>query len=204
VATELKLPEVGEGIDAGTVVAVLVKVGDVISVDQPILELETDKAVVEVPSTAAGTVTSVAVKEGQEVPIGTVVLTVEEGAAAPAEAGEPETKAEAPKAPATSEPAAASTPAEAPAAAAADASAPVTSTVSSAPLRAEEGLLPAAPSVRRLARELGVDLHAVQGSGILGRIDAEDVRAFAGGGRTAAVAKAVPNTGTTLGTSSES
>ena len=69
-ATEVKLPDVGEGIESGTVVSVLVKEGDKIQKDQPLLELETDKAVVEVPSTAAGIVQSVNVKEGDEAPIG--------------------------------------------------------------------------------------------------------------------------------------
>ncbi len=176
-ATELKLPEVGEGIDAGTVVGILVAVGDAVSVDQPVLELETDKAVVEVPSPVAGTVASITVNEGDEVPIGTVVMTLDEGAAAaapseeaasePAPAEEPAERAAEPAPEASSEPA----PTPAPAA-----------SVSSAPLRTSDAPLPAAPSVRRLARELGVDLHAVQGSGILGRISAEDVRTFAQGG----------------------
>jgi len=177
VATELKLPEVGEGIDAGTVVGILVAVGDTVSVDQPLLELETDKAVVEMPCPVSGTVASITVSEGDEIPIGHVVMTVEEGAveAAPAKgdaseaspAEEPAEKAAEPAPEASSEPA----PTPAPAA-----------SVSSAPLRASDAPLPAAPSVRRLARELGVDLHAVQGSGILGRISAEDVRTFAQGG----------------------
>jgi len=117
------------------------------------------------------------VSEGDEIPIGHVVMTVEEGAveAAPAKgdaseaspAEEPAEKAAEPAPEASSEPA----PTPAPAA-----------SVSSAPLRASDAPLPAAPSVRRLARELGVDLHAVQGSGILGRISAEDVRTFAQGG----------------------
>ena len=176
-ATELKLPEVGEGIDAGTVVGILVAVGDTVSVDQPLLELETDKAVVEMPCPVSGTVASITVSEGDEIPIGHVVMTVEEGAveAAPAKgdaseaspAEEPAEKAAEPAPEASSEPA----PTPAPAA-----------SVSSAPLRASDAPLPAAPSVRRLARELGVDLHAVQGSGILGRISAEDVRTFAQGG----------------------
>ena len=72
--TELKLPEVGEGIESGTVVAVLVKEGDRVEVDQPVLELETDKAVVEMPSTVAGVVKTVHVKPNTEARIGQLVL----------------------------------------------------------------------------------------------------------------------------------
>jgi len=194
VATEVRLPEVGEGIESGTVVSVLVKPGDKIQKDQPLVELETDKAVVEVPSTVAGVVKQVNVAEGDEAAIGSVLVVVEEGgaaeaaapAAAPAEATEPEPAA--PEAPA---PAAAERPAPAPAAPAPDRPA-------AAPAPAADGgdgqLVPAAPSVRRLARELGVDIRSVQGSGILGRISADDVRraAAAPAGPAAAAVPAAP------------
>ena len=99
--TELRLPEVGEGIEAGTVVAVLVKEGDRVEVDQPWLELETDKAVVEMPATVAGVVVSVQVKAGTEARIGQVVFTVDEGAqAAPAAGAKADAGAGEPAAPA--------------------------------------------------------------------------------------------------------
>lgn len=195
-ATEFKLPEVGEGIDAGTVVAVLVSVGDRVDVDQPVLELETDKAVVEVPSSVAGVVESIAVEEGQEVPIGSTVLTIAEGdapaasgdaGAAGADAG-PETAQASSSDGAAGTPESAGEPAETPPAQATPAPSTGAQTPSPAPAASAAapdlpgGLIPAAPSVRRLARELGVDLKAVQGSGILGRISAEDVRAYAEGG----------------------
>ena len=88
--TEFKLPELGENIAAGDVVRVLVKPGDTIEKDQPVLELETDKATIEVPSSVAGTVGEVRVKPGEKVKVGQVVLTVADGAAAK--------KADAPKA----------------------------------------------------------------------------------------------------------
>jgi pyruvate dehydrogenase E2 component (dihydrolipoamide acetyltransferase) len=88
--TEFKLPELGENIAAGDVVRVLVKPGDTIAKDQPVLELETDKATIEVPSSVAGTVGEVRVKPGDKVKVGQVVLTVADGAAAK--------KADAPKA----------------------------------------------------------------------------------------------------------
>jgi len=79
VPTDMKLPEVGEGIEAGTVVAVLVKEGDRVEVDQPVIELETDKAVVEVPSTVAGVVRKIHVKANAEARVGEALLTVDEG-----------------------------------------------------------------------------------------------------------------------------
>jgi len=179
----LKLPEVGEGIESGTVVAVLVKEGDRIEVDQPVLELETDKAVVEVPAAVAGVVKKVHVTANAEARIGQVILTVEEGAEATEAAGEPEpapakSEAEAEAEPATEPSAKAEAPGEpeapAPAPSAPAPSAPVGDKPAS--------LIPAAPSVRRLARELGVDLRDVAGSGQLGRISAEDVRRYAQGG----------------------
>ena len=71
--TEFKLPEVGEGIESGTVVGILVAVGDTVEKDQPVLELETDKAVVEVPSSVAGVVEAINVKENEEAKVGQVI-----------------------------------------------------------------------------------------------------------------------------------
>jgi pyruvate dehydrogenase E2 component (dihydrolipoamide acetyltransferase) len=88
--TEFKIPELGENVTAGDVVRVLVKAGDSIEKDQPVLELETDKATIEVPSSVSGTVQDVKVKQGDKVKVGQVVLTVGDGAAAPAKpAGKP-------------------------------------------------------------------------------------------------------------------
>ena len=75
-ATEFKLPDLGEGVEAGDVVSVLVSEGDQIEVDQGIVELETDKALIEVPSSLAGTVTKVHVGPGDHVPVGEVLVTV--------------------------------------------------------------------------------------------------------------------------------
>lgn len=187
--TEMKLPEVGEGIDVGTVVGVLVKVGDTVEVDQTVLELETDKAVVEVPSSVSGVVERVDVKEGEEVAIGSVVIAVGEGDGTPAadekaapESAAPETTDAEPE-PEAAPKAAESAPAE-----------PASPAPAPAQSQGQPGLIPAAPSVRRLAREMGVDLKAIQGSGILGRISAEDVKTFASGGmpRQAGAAQAGP------------
>src|SRR5215217_7258754 len=80
--TEFKIPELGENVSAGDVVRVLVKAGDAIEKDQPILELETDKATIEVPSSVSGTVQEIKVKQGDKVKVGQVVLTVGDPAAA--------------------------------------------------------------------------------------------------------------------------
>ena len=81
---EFKLPELGENIATATIVGVLVSVGDQIKSGQPVLELETDKAVLEVPSDVSGAVTAVHVKAGQEIGIGQLLLTLEEAGAAEA------------------------------------------------------------------------------------------------------------------------
>lgn len=198
--TDMKLPEVGEGIEAGTVVAVLVKAGDRVEIDQPVLELETDKAVVEVPSSVAGVVEKVHVQANAEARIGQVVLTVAEGAEAAAETKDaaksepepaPEEKPEAGAEEETETKAAPTDEGKAPRTLAETPSAPVAE-----PDTGGRRLIPAAPSVRRLARELDVDLRAVVGSGVLGRVSAEDVQRYAtggpGAGRPGAVAVEAP------------
>src|SRR5262245_50277073 len=88
--TEFTLPELGENVAAGDVVRVLVSPGDTVAKDQPVLELETDKATIEVPSSVAGTVGEVRVKQGDKVKVGQVVLTLTDGgAAAPKESAKP-------------------------------------------------------------------------------------------------------------------
>ncbi len=162
---EFKLPELGEGIDAGLVVGILVNVGDKINVDQAVIELETDKAVVEVPSSVAGVVQEIHVKQNDEASVGQLILTLATSEAAT------------PAAPAVK---AAETKSEPAKPAAAVASTPAQSS------EIDSRLIPAAPSVRRLARELGVNLAHVVGSGTLGRISAEDVRNVASGKTPAA------------------
>ena len=189
-ATEVTLPDVGEGIESGTVVGVLVKEGDRINKDQPLVELETDKAVVEVPSSAAGVVKQVNVKEGQEAKIGSVLVVIEEGegaevgqaeaapdegAAAPAAEAQPKVD----EAPPTQAAEQSSAPSERPAQA--QQSSGNGAARPAADDESPDRLVPAAPSVRRLARELGVDIHQVNGTGVLGRISASDVRNAAGG-----------------------
>jgi pyruvate dehydrogenase E2 component (dihydrolipoamide acetyltransferase) len=182
VATEFKLPEVGEGITKGMVINVLIKVGDIIAKDQPVIEFETDKAVVEVPSNVAGVVQDIKVKVNQEAKVGDVVLVVGDSSAASAKGADAskEIKTGAVAA-AEQEPKPISAKAQEPAK-------PPTRVPERPAVPVAEGerkLLPAAPSVRRLAREMGVSLQQVAGSGILGRISANDVMRFAGGSSVA-------------------
>lgn len=176
-ATEFRLPELGENIESGDVLKVLVSVGDIITPNQPVLELETDKATIEVPSPFRGTVKSVHVKDGEKLQVGGLILTVEESGEAPAVEKE-EAKAEAlPTVEKKLErpPEFRPEPAPAPQPAAAVAVSPP-ALAAAEPQVAREAA-PAPPSVRRLARELGVDINEVAGSGPGGRITEEDVKA---------------------------
>jgi pyruvate dehydrogenase E2 component (dihydrolipoamide acetyltransferase) len=155
---DVKLPKLGEGADSGVVVNVFVKEGDQVARDQAILELENEKAVASVPSTAAGVVTKIYVKAGDKISVGQRLISLSGGdqpvvAAAPAAKGaapeqEPETPVE-----------------ESAAEAGEEIPKPVAAPVAS-------------PSIRRLARELGIDLSKVRGSEAGGRIVTSDIRAY--------------------------
>ncbi|MFC5848605.1 dihydrolipoyllysine-residue acetyltransferase [Deinococcus petrolearius] len=175
---DLTLPDVGDNIEKGTVVTVLVNPGDTVTEGQPIIEIETDKAVVEVPASAGGTVQSVAVKVGDTVAVGGVILTLGGGAAAPAPAAQPAAQP-APQA-ASATPASASAPAPAATPDTAPSQAPGAQRPYDTQTYDGRPVIPAAPSVRRMAREIGVDIQTVHGSGIAGRISEEDVRRAAG------------------------
>ncbi len=175
---DFTLPELGENIAAGDVLRVLVHPGETIAKDQPVLELETDKATIEVPSTVAGTIKEVRVKAGDKVTVGQTILSVDDGEQAstpPPPAAT--TAAPAPQASMPSAPVAA--PVEAPRPDRENvvdfsrAVKPAPDTAAGAPAA------PAAPSVRRLARELGVDINDVVGTGAEGRISIDDVKAHA-------------------------
>lgn len=163
---EFKLPELGEGIESGEIVRVLVAPGDPVEAGQPVLELETDKALLEVECPFAGKVSQVLVKEGETAPVGSVLLTVETDAE-PLPAAEPPPPAPAPAVEAP-------TPPEEPPAPEPEPPPPPS------PPAARESEIPlaAGPATRRLARELGVDLSQVAGSGRGGRITEEDVRRY--------------------------
>jgi len=168
---DVRLPKLGEGAEGGAVVSILVKEGDTVTKGQTILELENEKAVAPIPSTAAGVVTQIRVKEGDRVAVGQVLLSLTETGAAPASAApaakpaRPAAKAAAVAAPSEPEPEA-----EVDETAGADAE---------AESPAEGGLPPAAsPEIRRIARELAIDLKRVRGSEPGGRIAWADLRGY--------------------------
>jgi pyruvate dehydrogenase E2 component (dihydrolipoamide acetyltransferase) len=231
--TEFTLPELGENVAAGDVIRVLVKQGDTIQKDQPVLELETDKATIEVPSSVSGTVSAINVKAGDKVKVGQAILTVDDGAAQAQGAQKAEETPAAPAAAKPAEQAAAPQPAEAqtewdvPASppaveprAEAEPAAPKPEkrpanildmrptrppqpAEPAAPESAAGPAVPAAPSVRRLARELGVDIARVPGTGPGGRIAPEDVKAFVRSGAARSTAAAGAAPSTAPVTSSE-
>jgi pyruvate dehydrogenase E2 component (dihydrolipoamide acetyltransferase) len=172
---EMKLPELGENIDSADVLTVLVKVGDVIEKDQGILEIETDKATIEVPSTLSGKVIEVLIKAGEKAKVGqtlikvavedsvtnvsTVQVVKEDTKPAPVKEADVKTAAvEKPEAKGERE------------------SINFSERDSQPPI--QKGAAPAAPSVRRLARELGVDINKVNGSGPANRITMDDVKYY--------------------------
>ena len=161
------LPDLGENIESGDVIRILVAVGDRLAEDQTVIELETDKAVIEVPSSVDGTVTEILVQQGDTIAVGQPILEVE-GAAAPAVEETP---------PAVEEASPTPIPVEEPA----PTPIPPASVVEEAPSVptpiSTDGPVPAAPSTRRLAREIGVDIAQVQGTGPGGRISIDDVKA---------------------------
>jgi pyruvate dehydrogenase E2 component (dihydrolipoamide acetyltransferase) len=182
---EIRVPDLGSFKDVA-VIELLVAPGDTLELDTPIATLETDKATMDVPSTQAGKVMALHISRGMKVNSGDLVATVEAAAAA------------------------ASAPAPAAAAPSANAAAPAPSAVASPPVAAPPPVAPVAradlapitaggsagahagPSVRRLARELGVDLSRVTGSGVKGRISHEDVKAWVKRALSGALAPAAP------------
>lgn len=203
---DIQLPEISENVESGSVMSILVSVGDVIRDGDSLLEIETDKAAVEVPSPAGGKITEILISEGDEVSIGQNIMKVEteaeagggggagaedtgggesgaEAAAAGGGAGGEEEKpaaAEKPTEQAPSEEPAAAAEKPKPAAQEQPAAAASQPAPEAAPPQRPEGVpVPAAPSTRRLAREIGVDIQQVAGTGPGGRISIEDVKAHA-------------------------
>ena len=187
---EVKVPDIGDFKDV-EIIELLVKPGDTVKVEQSLVTVESDKASMEIPSTRAGVVKELKVKLGDKISEGSLLLMMEAAGDAPAAAPA--------AAPAQPPAAAAPAPVAAPAAAPATAAAPVERTVPTAALPAHEptapqGHLPhASPTIRKLARELGVPLDEVKGSGPKGRITHDDVHGFvksvmAGDARTKAQA----------------
>jgi pyruvate dehydrogenase E2 component (dihydrolipoamide acetyltransferase) len=167
---EFKLPSLGENVRTGDVVKVLVKEGDVIEANQGICELETDKAVVEISCPHAGRIVKVHFREGQTVEVGQTLLTI---------ASEKEAGGEEPPEKPKEEPAAAGAAAGIAGTVPATESPSESSPRAAQPLYAQGEPIPAGPLARRVARQLGIDLRMVRGSGPGGRITPEDVEAAA-------------------------
>ncbi|HEV2389179.1 MAG TPA: dihydrolipoamide acetyltransferase family protein [Nitrososphaerales archaeon] len=156
---ELRLPDIGEGIAEGEILKWMVKEGDKVSEEQPLVEVMTDKVNVEIPSPRTGTVIQILAKEGESVKVGQVILVIDSGTAEQPASPKP--------AASTSRPAAAGQQLQGQVGAA-----------------SAEAVL-ATPATRKLAREMGVDITKLRGSGPMGRITEEDIRKTAGQGRTA-------------------
>ena len=170
---DVKLPEISENVESGVVVGILVKVGDWVRIEQPLVELETEKATFELPSPLNGKVVEINVKENDEVKVGQVIAKID-----------PEAQVAEPPA---QEKAAAAQVVEQPKAERKAAALVREEPVPAKPARPEpvrqkrEPAAPAAPAVRQLARELGVDLSHVSGSGPGGRISSEDIKEYVKG-----------------------
>lgn len=172
-ATEINLPNLGDGIDSGEVLEVFVSAGDAVEEGQSLMEIETDKATVNVPCSTGGVVSEILVGEGDTVAIGQPIVKVEAGSAAPSAN---ETQQEAP-AEVTPQPAKELVAAVAPAAPspAVVAPEPTPTRAPSAPSQKPGWALPAGPAIRRFAREVGVDLSVVTPTGAGGRIIRDDI-----------------------------
>jgi pyruvate/2-oxoglutarate dehydrogenase complex dihydrolipoamide acyltransferase (E2) component len=149
-AYEFKLPDLGEGLTEGEIARWLVQEGQEVAEDDPLVEIQTDKTTVEIPSPAAGVVTRILAAEGEVVPVGTTIVVIGGDGAAPAPSEKRQPQAE-----------------------------PTPSVASNTVLRGQEERVRATPLVRRLAQELGVELASVRPTGAGGRITEGDVRAAA-------------------------
>jgi pyruvate dehydrogenase E2 component (dihydrolipoamide acetyltransferase) len=207
--SEFKLPELGENISQGDLVRLMIAPGAKVSEGQPVMELETDKAVIEVPSSVSGIVKEVKVKEGEKIKVGQVIFTLEGGAPAPAESapsrnapvehvsgqhgarlafqaairaeGKTEEQALPPDQPQQPMAAAFSMPVQ----------------LGKVAGTEHRQAIPAAPHVRRFAREVGIDIYEVKGTGPGGRISEDDVKSYAKAllSSAAAAAQAPPRAG---------
>jgi pyruvate dehydrogenase E2 component (dihydrolipoamide acetyltransferase) len=205
-SSEFRLPELGENISQGDLVRLMVAPGARVSEGQPVMELETDKAVIEVPSSVNGIVKEVQVKQGEKIKVGQLIFTLQGGSTvqealqpqtAPVEhmsgqhgarlafqaairaEGKTEEQALPPDPPSASKPPSFSMPAQ----------------LGKVVGTEHRGPIPAAPHVRRLARELGIDIYEIPGSGPGGRISEDDVKARAKALLTSATTVAAPRAG---------
>jgi pyruvate dehydrogenase E2 component (dihydrolipoamide acetyltransferase) len=180
-AFEFHLPDIGEGVVEGEIVSWKVKVGDVVRLDQPIVEIMTDKATVEIPSPRAGTIAAINYGEGQICPVGKVLLVIDDGAGGAVAAGgngHGHAPAKAPEhSPAPQVQLAAHLPESLASA----------GRIEVVDATAARGRVLATPATRRLARQMGVDLARVTPTGKRGRVTSDDVKVFATAGSTIAM-----------------
>src|SRR5574341_1194316 len=181
---EVVIPDIGENIEKGDVIEVLVKEGQSVEIDQPLIEFETDKAVVDIPSPAKGKLVKILVKKGDTIKVGQAIVQIDTDSVGVVESP----KQAAPQSPAIAESQAAPEPVreKVPITAPQKVSAPMKTapepTNMLPDIEIEPALIgsaaPASPTVRRLARELGADINKVSGSGPGGRISEDDVKAY--------------------------
>ena len=180
-AFEFHLPDIGEGVVEGEIVKWKVAVGDVVKLDQPIVEIMTDKATVEIPSPRAGTITAINYKDGEICPVGKVLLVIDDGVAGSAKpaAGNGHGHAKAPEhSPAPQLQLAGNLPE----------SLPVTrAAIEVVDATASRGRVLATPATRRLARQLGIELGRVAPTGKRGRVTTDDVKQYGAAGSTVAI-----------------
>ncbi|MDG2186325.1 MAG: 2-oxo acid dehydrogenase subunit E2 [Mariniblastus sp.] len=207
-SVEIKVPVLGEGVESGDVLEIFVNEGEVIEQEQGLVELETDKATVTVPATVGGTVTKIHVAEGDKIDIGSVIVTVEEGAAGTpaAEAVTDSTAEETPPsqpqatgAPTESIPSAEPAPTVSPVVPVEPvepvATVPPVQPIAELPVPTDQSGVAAGPAIRRLAREVGIDLRQVAASGEHGRVTREDVMQAVRGGANRSNAESSNETG---------
>jgi pyruvate dehydrogenase E2 component (dihydrolipoamide acetyltransferase) len=174
-AFEFKLPDIGEGVTEGEIVKWLVKAGDTVKEDQPIVEVMTDKATVEIASPKSGTIEKLLANDGDMIQVGKGLVMINDGGAASAESPKAAAPAAAPKTPEGDQRPQAKEEAKAiPTAQGATQQAPAPAMQASSSSSAASTVL-ASPATRKFARESGVDLGSVQGSGDLGRVTREDI-----------------------------
>ncbi|HEX2311572.1 MAG TPA: dihydrolipoamide acetyltransferase family protein, partial [Vicinamibacterales bacterium] len=202
-STQVLMPQMGESIAEGTIVRWIKKVGDAVDRDEPLFEISTDKVDAEIPSPAAGVLAEIKVKEGETVAVNSVVATIGEPGAAAANAGNREPAAAAPAPQADGSPSPASSPAsiEPPAPAAKGGPGPVAAPAAGAEASTDgHGVLSkdeqrrarSSPLVRKIAKEHGIDIRALHGSGIGGRVTKHDILDYIEHGPPAAAEPAAP------------
>jgi len=176
---EFKLQALKENVEIVEVNAIKVNLGDIVTKDQPLIEVQADKAALEVPSPAAGKITQILIKQGDQVKIGQLIFVIDPiGAGAGAGAGAAAASATPPPVPQKTTKPAPTTTATAPVPVA---TATATKTAPIVLAHDDNKVIPAGPSTRRIARELGVDLGHVPGTGRHGRVSEDDVRSFVRG-----------------------